>query len=228
MSLLSILKYWKKNWDLQGAPLPACLVCALYLPTLLIGHLGPMHEVHPICVVPHVLLPSLHRSMQFVWFLMVGYPFISSDPLALLVKLDRHFLTNSLWMLGEVRRSVPSGLSAVNLYWFTTPWSCKLVDVLVGLIRACLETWRRIWSEIRDTLRGWEQAKLDVDLEAIIDQDWSTWRWEIRMQGQHELRLYSLVNSQLCECREVMYNKVPWEMRDARLAWSGTVDLWMI
>jgi len=43
----------------------------------------------------HALLPSFRRSTQFVWFIMAGYPFVSSHPLSTLL-LEPLFLTNSL------------------------------------------------------------------------------------------------------------------------------------
>jgi len=60
----------------------------------------------------HALLPSFDRSTQFVWFIMAGYPFISSHPLPTLLEPEPLFLKNSLRMPREVRRSVDDGLSS--------------------------------------------------------------------------------------------------------------------
>jgi hypothetical protein len=61
----------------------------------------------------HALLPSFCRSTQFVWFMMVGYPFISSHPLPSHLKLELLFFLNSLQILCEVVRSVDDVLSAI-------------------------------------------------------------------------------------------------------------------
>jgi len=44
----------------------------------------------------HVLLATIYRFMQIGWFMMAGYPFISSHPLPTLLELDLLFLMNSL------------------------------------------------------------------------------------------------------------------------------------
>ena len=46
-------------------------------------------------VDPHALLQSVHRSTQFVWFIMAGYPFVSSHPLPTLLELEPLCPTNS-------------------------------------------------------------------------------------------------------------------------------------
>jgi len=46
-------------------------------------------------VDPHALSQSVHRSTQFVWFIMAGYPFISSHPLPTLLELEPLVPTNS-------------------------------------------------------------------------------------------------------------------------------------
>jgi len=45
-------------------------------------------------------------------YILLMYPIISSDPLPTLLEPESLFLTNSLWMPREVRRSVDDGLSA--------------------------------------------------------------------------------------------------------------------
>jgi len=40
----------------------------------------------------HTLLPNIHRSAQFVWFIMAGYTFISSHPLSI------HLEPKYLWL----------------------------------------------------------------------------------------------------------------------------------
>jgi hypothetical protein len=56
----------------------------------------------------HAILPSFHRSKQYVWFIVAGIPsyhltILEPEPL---------LLTNSLWMPCDVLRSVDDGLSA--------------------------------------------------------------------------------------------------------------------
>jgi len=60
----------------------------------------------------HAFLQSIYRSTQFVWFIMTGYPFISSHPLPSLLEPEPLLLTNSLQMGREVRRCVDNVLSA--------------------------------------------------------------------------------------------------------------------
>ena len=43
----------------------------------------------------HAPLLSFHRSTKFVWFIMAGYPVISSHPLPTLLKPERLFLRNA-------------------------------------------------------------------------------------------------------------------------------------
>jgi len=153
---------------------------------------------------PHIM-PSFHWSTQFVWFIMAGFPFISSYPLLTLLKPERLLLNNSHWMLCEVRRSVDNGLSAFELHPFTTPWSSEHRDALWGRDRTNLEAviervWRYTWrlwsSEFVDALRGLNWASLEMHLEAMIKRDWrSTWRRSIRREARRDLRLYSLVDS---------------------------------
>ena len=63
-------------------------------------------------VIPYALLLSVHRTTQFVWFIMAGYPFISSHPLPTLLEPEPLLFKNSLQMPCEVRRSDDDGLSA--------------------------------------------------------------------------------------------------------------------
>ena len=60
----------------------------------------------------HALLPSIHGSMQYVWFIMTGHPFTSSHPLPTLLEPEPLFLKNSLQMPCEVQWHVDDGLSA--------------------------------------------------------------------------------------------------------------------
>jgi len=83
----------------------------LYLSQLLVSYtLAELSSIHAVYVVPHALLPSVHRSTKFVRFIMAGYLFISSHPLPTLLESELLFLTNSLRMPCEVRRSVDDGL----------------------------------------------------------------------------------------------------------------------
>jgi len=98
--------------------------------------------INTVCVVPQPLLPSLHWSMQFVWFLAARYPFISSHPPpTLLLQQQPLFL-------------IQVHLIPWWLHHFITAWSRKLMDLLGGYVRARLEmhleakiewVWGRTW-----------------------------------------------------------------------------------
>jgi len=90
-------------------------------------------------------------------------------------------------------------------------------DALGGHARASLEmhleamielvwtyTWRPRSSELRDAPQGCDRASLEMHLQYIIERDWrSTWRRSIWREVQRQLRLHSLVNLSLWECREL-------------------------
>jgi hypothetical protein len=59
----------------------------------------------------HALLRSIHRSTQFVWFIMAGYTHIF-HPLLTLLELEPLILTYSLQISCEVQRSLHDGLCA--------------------------------------------------------------------------------------------------------------------
>jgi len=65
-----------------------------------------IRNTHSILPSPwcRALLPSIHISTQFVWFIMAGYQFISSHPLPTLPEPAQLFLKNSLRMPYEVWR----------------------------------------------------------------------------------------------------------------------------
>jgi len=48
--------------------------------------LAELASIHTTCMVSHALLQSIHGCMQCVWFIMTGYPFMSS-----------HLLPTLLW-----------------------------------------------------------------------------------------------------------------------------------
>jgi hypothetical protein len=77
--------------------------------------------MHKICVQPHLLFPSIHGSMQFVWYIMAGYLFISSDTVTRVRELEPHLATNVLQMTCKALWSVDDGRSAFWLHSFTTP-----------------------------------------------------------------------------------------------------------
>ena len=115
---------------------------------------------------------------------------ISSHPLLMLLEPEPLFLTNSLRMPCEVRRSVDDGVSAFQLQRFSTPWSSELRDALRGHDRASLEihleavierVWRctgRPWqSGVGDALGGRDRAIVQMHLEAKIERVWRCiWR----------------------------------------------------
>jgi len=132
------------------------------------------------CSWSHALLPRFGRSTQSVWFIMAGYPFISSHPLPTLLELELLFLRNSFRIPCEVRQSVYDGLSAFSRHRITTPWSSELRDALRGCNRVTVEihlraviewTWRctpKSWStEWVDALGGHDHANLDVVIERV-------------------------------------------------------------
>jgi len=121
----------------------------------------------------HALLWSVHRSTQFVWYIMAGYPFLSSHPSSTPLVLEPLFLTNYLWIPCELQR-------------FSTLWSRVLRDGLRGRDRMSLETiiervWRYTWrlwsSNLGDALGGRDRASLEMHLDAVIVRVWRcTWR----------------------------------------------------
>jgi hypothetical protein len=48
-------------------------------------------QIQAICVDPYAIFRRVHRSTQFVWFIMGGYPFISVHPLPTLFLLTLIF-----------------------------------------------------------------------------------------------------------------------------------------
>jgi len=69
-------------------------------------------------------------------------------------------------------------------------------------LRRC--TWR-LWStEFSDALWGCDRASLEMHLQAMIEWDWrSNWRRSIWRKAWRQLRLYSFVNLELWECRQL-------------------------
>jgi len=165
----------------------------LYLSQLLVSY--TLAEVSKI----HALLQSVHRSTQFPWYIMTGYPFISSHTLPTLLVVEPLIVINSLQIPCE-------------LHHFTTLWSSELRDGLRDPDRASLEvvikrvwryTWRmwsgefgdelggcdcanlvdmigqgyrytrRLWSsEFGDTLGGYDPVSLEMPLEAMKVRVW--------------------------------------------------------
>jgi len=69
-------------------------------------------------------------------------------------------------------------------------------------LRSC--TWRPWSTEFGDSLCGYDRASLEMHLQAMIERDWrGRWRWSIWREARRQLRLYSLVNLELWECKEL-------------------------
>jgi hypothetical protein len=60
----------------------------------------------------YAMLPSFHRSTQFVWFIIAGYPAIISSQSGPTLEPAQLFVTNPLQMECDVWRCVDYGLSA--------------------------------------------------------------------------------------------------------------------
>jgi len=104
--------------------------------------------------------------MPFVWFIMAGYPCISSHPLPMLLKLEPLFPTNCPFGY----HAMCSGVLMMGcLHRSTTPWS----------------------SEHRDALRCCDQASLDLPIEAVIERVCRcTWRpWSCKLGGRNQASL---------------------------------------
>jgi len=89
------------------------------------------NEIHTLpfsALGSHALLPSFHRSTQFVWFLMGSFPIISSHPLATLLEPEPLFLTNSVWMPCEVRQSVDVGVGVESKRERTKKLNCLSIQ----------------------------------------------------------------------------------------------------
>jgi hypothetical protein len=77
-----------------------------------------------------------------------------------------------------------------------------------------------------DALGGCDRANLEMHLQAMIEQNWRrTWRRSIWRDARRQLRLYSLVNLSLWECRELSITSA--ERRETGWEWE-TVDLGMM
>jgi len=163
----------------------------LYLSQLLVSHtLAELLYIHTIRAVPHTLLPSVHRSTQFLWFIMTGYPLISSHPLPTLLRPEPLFLQNSRQTPGVARRRGDDGLSACWLHRFTTSLSSELRDALrvhhwvslemhleVVMVGVGRYTWGPWSCEVGDTLKGCDRASLESHSYTMIDWVWRcTWR----------------------------------------------------
>jgi hypothetical protein len=75
-------------------------------------------------------------------------------------------------------------------------------EVVIERVWRC--NWRPRLSALSDTLQGCDRASLVMHLQAMIERDWrSTWRRSMSREARRQLRLYSLVNLELGECREL-------------------------
>ena len=100
--------------------------------------------------------------MQFVWFILAGYPFISSHHLPMLFKPEMLIPKNSLEMSCEVQRSVDDALSALQLHRVTT-----LPDpVNIGMHSGAAIT--GLWSPSSFELGVHNRVSLEICLEAVI------------------------------------------------------------
>jgi len=142
--------------------------------------------IDAICETPHALLPTIHRSTHCVWFIMAGYPIVSSHPLPMLLEQEMLILMDSLQIPCDARQSVHDRLSGLLFDHFTTPWSSEHGDAPRGCNRASFEmhlsatierVWRCTFSWWWCELRGRNWASLEIHLEAVIEQVWRcTWR----------------------------------------------------
>jgi len=97
------------------------------------------------------------------------------------------------------------------------PWSSEFGDALEGQDRVNSEmhfeavimrgwscNWRLRLHELRDALGGRDWVSLEMLLEAMIERHWrNTWKRWIWREAQRQLKLYSLVNLWMLECREL-------------------------
>jgi len=107
--------------------------------------------------------------------------------------------------------------------WVGVNWEMNL-EVVIDWVWRC--TVRTRWTELRVGLGGGDRASLDMHLQAMIEWYWrSTWRQSICREVRRPLRLYSLVNMWLWECKELSTTSAErWET-----GWEpGTVDLGMM
>jgi len=120
----------------------------------------------------HAPLPSFHGSTQFVWFIMAGYPFISSHPLPTLLELEPLFPTNSpfgyharcggVLMMGCLPSSstVSPHHDRVNLEMHS--------EAVIELVWTY--TWRLRSSEFGDAPGGRDR---EIHLEDVIERVWT-------------------------------------------------------
>ena len=120
-------------------------------------------------------LPSIHRSTQFVWFIIAGYPCRSSHPLPMLLELEPLFPTNSpcgyharcgrVLMVGYLPSS-----STVSPHHDRVNFETHSTGVMEWVWKY---TWRLWSSEFGDALGGHDCT----NLEDVIKQVWRcTWR----------------------------------------------------
>ena len=107
------------------------------------------------------MLLSIHISMQFVWFLTVGHPFLSSNPLSTRLEPELHFLTKSGWM----------------------PWAPPFYVTVI--VQTYWSAWTPRFSDFGDSLGGWDQVNSEMHLEAVTEKVLRcTWRpWSIKIGG---------------------------------------------
>jgi len=154
-------------------------------------------QIRAIYVVHYALLPIVHRSKQFVCYIIARYPFISSYSLPTHLEPEWSILMKSFWMLHKVGCSVDDGLSAFLLHRFATWWSSALRDGprggdLPSLQASIICFWRYTLSlkssKIADACGGSDCTNLEggivrvwrfslgdlygANLEALFEQVW--------------------------------------------------------
>jgi len=123
--------------------------------------LAELSQIYPICVVPHVLLPSIHRSMQFGLFIIARSLLILSHPVPKLLETKQRVLKNVLRMPCEIQRNVDDGMSAFLINHFTASRNSENGNTLGGSNRVRL-----------DTVEGYNWASEKMHSEAVNERIW--------------------------------------------------------
>jgi len=172
------------------------------------------------------------------------YPYISVQPPSLLEEvLDRACL-RCTWrrrsselrdaLGGQDRASLEMRLEAM-IVRTCMPWLSEFgyalgdwdrVNSEMHLEARIEQVWKFTWRPWSCELVSRNRASLEIHLEAMIERDWrSTWRCSIWREARRQLRLYSLVNMYLLECRELSTSSA--ERWETCWEWE-TVDLEMM
>jgi len=148
-------------------------------------------------------LPRCSKIHAIVWFIMAGYPFISSHPLPTLLEWGLLFLKNCRQKPYKVRRSVDYWLSAFLPHCLATLGSSEHRNALPRRNRASLEM--HLDDVIERVGRYAVWGHVSADLKAVMERVWRcTWRpwWSEfghALEGHDQTRLEAVMEVVILE-----------------------------